>query len=65
MDSWGERITQEKYYENKYSGYRGLVMGKSLINIDEETATCEKMKENELSIINFINIQGDRKKKNS
>tara|TARA_A100001037_G_scaffold45808_1_gene37038 strand:+ start:5993 stop:6187 length:195 start_codon:yes stop_codon:yes gene_type:complete len=62
MDSWGERITREKYYENKYSGYRGLVMGKSLINIDEETATYEKMKENELSIINFINIQRDRKK---
>jgi hypothetical protein len=64
MDSWGERITQEKYYENKYSGYRGLVMGKSLINIDEETATCEKMKENELSIINFIN-KGIERKKNS
>ena len=38
-----------------------------LMQKTEETK-CEtesEMKENELSIINFINIQGDRKKKNS
>ena len=62
MDSWGERITREKYYENKYSGYRGLVFGKSILIMNEKIATYEEMKENGHSIINFIDTEKDNKK---